>query len=120
MQMTEESPPVSTEKAIAPLTEYIQKNLFVNTYRISHLNELNKAAYKKYEKIAEATKSFQEKVDPLNEGCIALDEQLSALDKILENIAGMETRVAELNSLVTSLEGRFKNQQNGKMVTISR
>lgn len=45
---------------------------------------------------------------------IALGEQLSALDKILENIAGMETRVAELNSLVTSL-GKYLRSFNRKI-----
>ncbi|VDO04907.1 unnamed protein product [Rodentolepis nana] len=61
------------------------------------------AALRKYEKIAEATKSFHARLQPLNEECIAIDGQLSALDKLLNNIANMEIQVSELNSLVTSL-----------------
>lgn len=43
--------------------------VLVNAYRITHLNELNEAAYKKYEKIADATKAFREKLVPINEQC---------------------------------------------------
>nr|CDS29513.1 WD40 repeat domain containing protein [Hymenolepis microstoma] len=111
--MTEESSPVSSERVIASLTDYIQNGLLVNTCRISHVNELNKAAFRKYEKIAEATKSFHEKIEPLNEECIAIGEQLSALDKILDNITDMEIQVSELNSLVTSLGCFAVGTQNG-------
>ncbi|VDK38214.1 unnamed protein product, partial [Taenia asiatica] len=76
----------------------------VNADRISHLNDLNTAAYNKYSKIAEATKSFEEKMTPINEQCLLLAKHLEMLDKILENVGDMERRVAQLDGLVTKLE----------------
>ncbi|KAL5106647.1 hypothetical protein TcWFU_002514 [Taenia crassiceps] len=107
--------PSTTEKAAEALSDYVQRALSVNADRISHLNDLNTAAYHKYSKIAEAAKSFQEKMTPVNEQCLALAKHLEMLDRILENVGDMERRVAQLDGLVTKLEEKCKHQQGNKL-----
>ncbi len=100
-----------------------------NTDGILHLNDLNTAALAKYGKIAEATKSFAEKVAPTNEQCmhltlffffkllvivlvftllywfldVQLAEQLKMIDKIMEYIPALEAKVSQLDEIVSRL-----------------
>ncbi|CDI97881.1 expressed protein [Echinococcus multilocularis] len=104
----------ASNRATEALSDYIQRALSVNADRISHLNDLNTAAYNKYMKIAEATKSFKEKMIPVNEQCLVLAKHLEMLDKILESVSDMEKRVVQLDNLVTGLEEKYKRPHGSK------
>lgn len=51
---------------------------------------------------------------------ITLSNQLRALDRILENVAAMETSVAELNTFVTALGMGLKFSQRTQRKEICR